>query len=444
MKKRKVVALFLLLFAIAGSFAVFPASSSAIDSINIAAQYAILVEPASGEILCEKNADVQASPASLTKIMTALIAFEKADFSEYATVTSSALADLHPESSIADLKVDEEILIDDLVKCILVASANDACNVLAEHLFGSIDAFVAEMNRRAAELGCTGTQFKNTHGLTEEGHYTTARDMYIITLEALKHQQFLEICNTASLVIPKTNKAGERTFLSTNHLISRLKSPDYVYYYAKGIKTGHTSDAGYCLVSSAEKDGVFLLSVVMGSVLDSETGKMMSFVDTKNLFEWGFSNFSHQTMLSAGDAVAELAVRLSSESDYVVLVPEESISALLPNDFNKAEVVLKKDLFKGGEVDAPVVKGDILGRVTVEYKGVEYQTVNLIALNSLKLDKMLYYSANIKEFLSQRWIIFAVLGLFALILLYVIIVVLYNRRRRDKRRKNVHYNSRRR
>lgn len=433
MKKFKILALFLLIAILAPTLPT-SAFADASSPPEIAAARALLMDPVSDTVLYEKNADEQASPASLTKIMTALIVLEEANLDDMVTVSQSALDDLHPDSSIAGLYAGEEILMEYLLDCILIASANDACNVVAEHLYGSIDAFVDRMNERAAELGCTNTHFMNTHGLTEEGHYSSPRDIYKITLAALENPHFLEICNTASVIIPATNKSGERTFFTTNHLISRLKNPNYIYHYAKGIKTGHTSDAGYCLVSSAEKDSSYYICVVMGSVYDQETERIMSFVDSKNLYEWAFDCYSIQQLLDPTKGLYELPVSLSSDADYVVLKPESGLDALLPDTFDIEQVELEVTVDSPEGVDAPVVKGDTYGSVTVVWNGREYGTIPLIAINSVSLDKTLLYAQEVKGFFSQPWVLFVGLAIVLLIVGYIIFVIAINSRRRRNRR----------
>ncbi len=442
MKKSKILTFFLFLILLVSLLPV-PARAAADTPPEIAAERALLMDPARGTGLEEKDADQQASPASLTKIMTALLVLEEGNLNDMVTVSQSALSDLHPDSSIAGLYVDEEMLLEYLLDCILIASANDACNVVAEHLCGSVDAFVARMNERAAELGCTGTHFMNTHGLTEEGHYTTARDIYKITLAALQDPRFLEICNTASIIIPGTNKSGERIFYSTNHLISRLKSPDYIYHYAKGIKTGHTTAAGYCLVSSAEKDNHYYVCVIMGSRQDEETGKIMSFVDSKALYEWAFDSFSEQTLLDPTKALYELPVSLCSEADYVVLKPEHGLTALLPDNFDIEETELKVTVDAPEGVEAPVSKGTKYGEVAVFWHGREYGSVPLVAMNSLQLDKTLMYVRDAKDFLHRPIVRWVGLGLGALLMAYIIFVIILNAARRRKRRNRYGYRGKR-
>lgn len=416
----------------------------AIDDIEVNAARVLLVEPASAEVLYEKNADEHANPASLTKIMTALLILEYGKLDETVTVSASALADLHPDSSVAGLKIGEELSLRNLLNCILIASGNDACNVAAEHIAGSIPAFVALMNNRARELGCNDTHFANAHGLTQDDHYTTARDLYKMVLEALKHPLFLEICNTASITIPSTNKSEERYFYSTNHLISPLKLPDYLYPYAKGIKTGYTSAAGYCLVASAEKNGLFLVSVVMGAEKEEETGRIMSFVDTKNLFEWAFSSFSYQTVISSREPIVEVKVRLAKDTDYVVLNTSSSVEALLPNDFDPSDVEREIVVYNEDKITAPITKGQKLGEVTLTYKGRNYGTLSLVALNSVQRDQILYYMDQFHAFIAQSWVKWAIIGLAALLVLYIIIAIIYNSRRKKMNRKSYRGTRRRR
>jgi D-alanyl-D-alanine carboxypeptidase (penicillin-binding protein 5/6) len=420
-------------------------SAQAISDIEVNSARALLMEPASGEVLYAKNADEHANPASLTKIMTALLVLEYGNLNEMVTVSTSALEGLHPAGSSADMKIGEEMSLNHLLYCILITSGNDACNVAAEHIAGSVPAFVNLMNTRAKELGCENTHFMNTHGLTQDDHYTTVNDIYKIILEALKHPLFLEICNTASITIPATNKSEERYFYTTNHLISPLKVPDYLYPYAKGIKTGYTSAAGHCLASSAEKNGLFLISIVMGAEKEEETGRIMSFVDTKNLFEWAFSNFSYQTVISSKEPIVEAKVRLAQDTDYVVLNTSRSVEALLPNDFDPADVEREITIYNEDEITAPITKGQKLGEISLTYKGRNYGTLGLVALNSIQRDQVLYYMDRVEQFMAQKWVRIALFGLAALLVIYIIIVIIYNsRRRRQQRSSRYQGNSRRR
>lgn len=430
---KKIFTHFIALFSAIITITAFSSPGLAIDNVELNSKNILLIEPASGEILFERKPDERVNPASLTKIMTALLIIERGNLDDVVTVKYSALADLHPLSSTANLLVGEEISLRDLLYCVLIASGNDACTVAAEHISGSVEAFVNDMNTRAAELGCENTHFGNPHGLTQENHYTSAHDIYLITLEALKHPLFMEICNTASITIPATNMSEERYYYTTNHLISRLKLPDYIYPYAKGIKTGHTTAAGYCLVSSAEKNGLLLVSVVLGAEAEEDTNRLMSFVDTKNLFEWGFDNFSYQTMITTKEPIKEVKIRLAEGTDYVVVTPSTSLEALLPNDFNPDDVVRTVTIYDEDDIIAPITRGQKLGELTLTYMGKEYETLSLVALNSVSRDQTLYYMDQVKTFLAQKWVRYLIIGFIAFIVIYIIVVIIYNSRRKRSR-----------
>jgi D-alanyl-D-alanine carboxypeptidase (penicillin-binding protein 5/6) len=221
--------------------------------------------------------------------------------------------------------------------------------------------------------------------------------------------------------------------------------PDYLYPYAKGIKTGYTSAAGHCLASSAEKNGLFLISIVMGAEKEEETGRIMSFVDTKNLFEWAFSNFSYQTVISSKEPIVEAKVRLAQDTDYVVLNTSRSVEALLPNDFDPADVEREITIYNEDEITAPITKGQKLGEISLTYKGRNYGTLGLVALNSIQRDQVLYYMDRVEQFMAQKWVRIALFGLAALLVIYIIIVIIYNsRRRRQQRSSRYQGNSRRR
>ena len=187
---------------------------------------------------------------------------------------------------------------------------------------GSVSAFVEEMNAEAQALGCENTHFVNPTGLHDPQHYTSAWDLSLIATEALKYPDFLTICDSIKEIIPATNLSSERVLRTTNYLLDTWRALGYRYRNAHGIKTGSTSDAGYCLVSSAEKGELRFLSVVMGCerVVDA-SGKadVKSFSETKRLFEWGFENFSYKTVQSVNDMLASIPVTLSQETNSVVL-----------------------------------------------------------------------------------------------------------------------------
>ena len=275
MKKLKF--LFLLIFTLSLLLSLCQ-NAFALDDPDIKAKSVILAEVNSGKIMYEKNADVQVDPASITKLTTVLLAveeYEKGNISldEKITVSETANFDITEDSSTQNIKAGEEMSFKDVLYCALVASANEACNILAERVSGSVDAFVKVMNTRVKQLGCTGTNYVNTHGLTAEGHKTTARDVYLILNEAIKHPLMRQIMETRTYIVQATNTSERRSLENTNMLIN--PSSEYYYENCKGGKTGTTTAAGFCLASYAADDNMTLISVVMGAEsVQLDTGYM--------------------------------------------------------------------------------------------------------------------------------------------------------------------------
>ena len=218
------------------------------DDPNILAKAAVLVDPETDAIAYALNEHEELYPASLTKIMTALLVLEAVDegklsLDQELTASSTAFDGLSSDGSNAGIKAGEIMSVRNLLYCMLVVSANEACNILAEAVSGSVDAFVEKMNARAAELGCENTHFKNANGLHDPGHYTSAWDLYLITKEAMTHDTFVTISDTANVVIPATNMSAERNYWTTNHLLSTWRVIGYLDKRAHGIKTGSTDAA---------------------------------------------------------------------------------------------------------------------------------------------------------------------------------------------------------
>lgn len=228
MKKRRLFSLFLSFALLLPLFSL--TSADAYEDFDLDAKAGLLIEADTGEILYEKNAHQENFPASLTKVMVALLVFEAIDEGKIAltdsvTATESAFEGLSSDGSTANIVPGETMTVEQLLNCMLIVSANEACNILGETLYGSVDAFVARMNERAAELGCEHTHFANATGLHNSQHYTTAWDLYLITREALKHDKFMEICNSKSYTVPATNMTDKpRELHSTNFLISNWRA----------------------------------------------------------------------------------------------------------------------------------------------------------------------------------------------------------------------------
>ncbi len=428
MKKLRIISV---LLACVVSLSVF---AGAIEKIDIDSKASILIDATDGHEIYSENADTKQYPASITKLMTALLVAENlADWSEVVTANESAFRGLSEAGSSVGIRAGEKMSVENLVICMLVASANEAANILAERVSGSIESFVALMNSRAQELGLSGTNFVNTNGLHDENHYTTARDVAVVAMEARKHTRLREIYGMDKATIPATNMSEERFFFTTNSLISRYKELGYIYSRADGMKTGSTTPAGLCLAASAEYNDIELISVVLGAKQDEETGKKGNFVESKRLLVWGFENFKRATLLSSSDAVCEVHVESAKDRDYVVAHTEADYSVLMPKDFDPKKVELITDGSR--ELEAPVKKGDEVGTVTIKYDGREYTTLRLVAADDVERGIIAYAINAIKKFAKSPIALIA-LGIVLLIIIgCVIYTIRYNKKRRNRRRR---------
>ncbi|NCB52571.1 MAG: D-alanyl-D-alanine carboxypeptidase [Clostridia bacterium] len=435
MKKIKIFPVFLLLFLF---LSVWSPSALALDDPQVTAKAVLLADADSGRIFFSQNADMKMYPASLTKIMTVLLAVEAVDrgdvsLDDEVTCSEECLAGMDEDGSTANIVAGETMKLRDLMYCALVESANEACNVIAEYIGGSIGNFVQMMNDRAGELGCTGTHFANTHGLPDENHYTTAADMYLITMEAINQDLFMEICNTAKYTVSATNMTGERELSNTNGLIN-ADSPyykGYYYEYARGVKTGHTSAAGYCLISTAEKDGMHLVAVVLGGIgTENGDGSLTygNFVDTISLYDWVFNNFSIHEILKSSELVCEVDVAMGADGDSVTLRPKDVVTALLPNDVDTSAFERKITIYSdesGEELAAPVDAGEVLGEITVSKDGVVYGSTYLVASTSVELSKTQYMKEQVRTALDLVWVKIIFWLLIIILIVYALLVIRY-------------------
>ena len=437
MKKNKILSF---LISICLLFSLFAPAASALDEPPLhSAKAVVLADMDSGRLLFEMNKDEQRSPASLTKIMTVLLAVEalergEVSLDEMITAQEDCLAGLNTDSSTSGILPGEIISYQDLLYCAMVHSANEACNILAHRVSGSVPAFVELMNRRAAELGCTSTHFSDPNGLSNENHYTTAYEMYLITREALEHPLFAEICNTRGYDMAATNLSQARSFANSNALITADSEygSSYVYPAAAGVKTGFTQLAGYCLVSTAEKDGVRLLAVVMGcdGWLNAGIDEYENFSDTIRLYNWAFSNFSYRQAVSALSTVTRVEVENAIETDaYASLRPQYDVTLLLPKDLSLDTVELSPTIYTEKLV-APIEAGTVLGRADILIDGQSYGSVDLINALKVELSRKEFVNRRVHETFSSPWILVLIVVLAILAIAYLTLVLRYRAQRR--------------
>lgn len=259
------------------------------EELTLDGESAILIDADSGAVLYEKNANERHYPASITKIMTVYLALSRGSLDQTLTATDTAIDNIDRKSSHIWLDYGEELSLKDACYAAIMASANDASNVLAEAVGGSQNEFAEMMNEAAAAAGSKNTHFANAHGLPDEDHYTTAYDMAMITRMAIQNPDFAEIFGTVKYEMQPTNKQKDvRYFASGNDM---LKKGEFFYEYATGGKIGWTEDAGYTIVTTASKDGVNLIAVVL-----KNSNKNARYTDTRTLFDYGFANYKQITI----------------------------------------------------------------------------------------------------------------------------------------------------
>ena len=320
------------------------------DSLNLSSESAILMDAESGKILYEKNIDEQLPMASMTKIMSMLLIMENIEQGNLAYEDKVLISENASGmgGSQVFLQAQEEYTVNDLLKCIAIASANDAVVAMAEKISGSVDAFVELMNKRAKELGLKNTHFANPHGLDNENHYSTAYDMALMAKELLKHEDILKYTSIYEDYLTKPD--GSQVWLvNTNRLVRFYDGVD-------GLKTGYTTDAGYCLTATAKKNDLRLISVVMKSLSAEERSS-----DTSTLLSYGFNSFKNNVIYSKDKVLGKVPVEKGKIEEVDIYLKEE-----------EKEIIKKKKKpgdytfnIKVDKITSPVKAGTIVGTAEI-------------------------------------------------------------------------------
>ncbi len=288
------------------------------EELKIYSESAILIEEKTGKILYEKNMHDKKYPASTTKILTAIIAIENCDLSDTATASYEAVNSIEKGYTKADIKVGETFTIEQLLSVLMLQSANEAANIIAEHISGSVSEFAKLMNKKAKEIGCVDSNFVNANGAHNENHYSSAYDLSIIARYSMKNETFRRIVTQSECSLPHTEfwtdedveEHGERNFKNTNSLLK----PDSQYYYpyAISIKAGFTTPAKNCLVTGSNKDGFETIAVVLHGE-NTEEGLSARYVDTINLFNYGYDNYNLEEILSEYDDTYLVSIQTENQ-----------------------------------------------------------------------------------------------------------------------------------
>lgn len=360
-KQFEFIIFFLVLFVLIPFSYVFSAEDTSKELVLTADSY-ILLDNKTNKVLYKKNENEKMYPASTTKIVTALLTLENCNLDDTVTASYNAVMSIPEGYSSANIQIGEQLTVEQLLEVLLVHSANDAANILAEHVGGSIESFVTMMNTRLNELGINNSHFTNSFGMHDENHYTTAEDLAKIMKYCLKNETFRKIAGKASCAIPATNKSGTRSYSSTNELLNANSSNYYKYLIAG--KTGFTSQAKECLVSAAYRDNLELIGVVLHS--------NSRFSDSKKLFEYGYSNYSVKNIVNENDLITSIKVSgATKETENLNLMSSETIEALVnTNSTSKIE----PEIILNDNISAPIEEGSTLGKVTYNIEGVSYTT----------------------------------------------------------------------
>ena len=334
--------------------------------LGLNAKSAILMEESTGNILYESNPDERLPIASVTKVMTMLLIMEAVDsgkisLDDMVTVSENAMS---YGGSTMFLETGEQLTVNDMLKGIAVASANDGCVAMAEHLAGSESAFVDMMNEKAKELGMENTHFMNTNGLDEDDHYSSARDVAIMSRELMKHET---IFNYTSIWMD-TLRGGKFQLANTNKLIR-------FYDGANGLKTGSTSKALCCLSAAAKRNDMQLIAVVLGAPTSAER-----FASAKSLLDYGFANYAVNTQITAGDEVQKIAVEKGVDKE-VGVVAGDSCSTLVKKG---QEDNITKEIKIDETITAPIEAGQKIGTMTISRDGEVIADIDLNASSAVE------------------------------------------------------------
>lgn len=412
-----------------------------------------MVELTTDTLIHSRNADVRKYPASLTKIMTAILTLENIpDLNRKLTFTAELQDYVYQINvmygggiSTGGIVLNEELTVEQLLYAIMLPSANEAAVMLAYEIGnGSLQRFYDMMNEKARELGCIDTHFANSNGLFDADHYTTAYDLYLITKYALQNDTFRKIASTPSYDTGPTNKQDNLHWDNTNKMI--VEGSGFYYPQITGTKTGTLEEAGRCLITTATKDGYEYLLVLMGAPYMDENGGYITpnqaFVLTAKFYDWVFDTYKAKTIVEKGDKVSSINnVRLSKDGkSHLQLVSGQTFSALIPSNIdvsNVRRIAYNLDGERIGEndyIDAPVEKGKKLGTLKLILYGSELGTVDLIAAEAVEASSLLIALDQIHKLFQQFWFKFIFLFVLIFVAIYIVLIIIRSKRRKKYRR----------
>ena len=389
-------------------------STFAAEELKVEAEAAIIAEPSTGKIIYETESEEQKYPASVTKILTAILVLENCKLDDVATCSQTALSNIPSAYVVAPLMVGEEMRVEDLLYALMLKSANDAAYVLAEHVGKTTEGFSEMMNNKAKEIGCKGTHFVNPNGVHSDDHYTTAYDMYLIAKYAMQNEEFRKIVSTEEYTLPATNKytATDRVMKNTNYFLN--KNSKFYNENVKGIKTGTTTQAGNCLVTDFEKDGIEFIAVILGAKTSDS-----KFTETEKMLDYAYENYEFTKMHDKDDVIRTVEIKKATkDTKDLVLLIDDTVEVLKKKEISKDDIT--PDIKINDNLEAPISKGQEIGTITYKVEDIEY-SAKLIAGRDVV--KKTYYKEIGMTFLAL------------IVILFIIRTININKRKRRKKRR---------
>lgn len=436
---KKIFCIILSIILILSVFCV-PSFASFNSLIESEAKTVLLVNTDTDYVIFDKNADKQCAPAALSQIVTAILVLENCpDLSQKVTCNSDIVNGLYARGGVTiAIAGGESLTIEELLRCMLIHSAADAANILADYVGKGIPNFVNMMNEFAKKVGCKNTNFTNAHGLDEENNYTTANDLYKIASYCIKNETFKDICSRARDEVSPTSR-GERRYLNnTNKLLIQGMS-DYYCPSVTGVKAGGSEKAGKCVISTASKNGYNYMLIILGAPVkdidDDGIDENVAFTESRRIYNWAFSNIVLTPVTNTTDIVTVVDVKYSWRSDHLALVPKEEITALVPSGTETGSLTIRAiEKETPRTAKAPIKKGDVLGKAEILYGDDVVQTVDLVASESVSGSIILRITGFI-GYLFHTTLMKILLALVVLLIIAYVALIIRKNRIMAKRRK---------
>lgn len=382
-----------------------------------------------GNVLFEQNPNQRMYPAELTQIMTAIVVIENIDAvggwsaeAAYEMSTQNFLYENRHGIISTGMLAKNVFTADELFHAMVIASGYDAAMTLAKLIAGSQDAFVELMNQKAAELGARDTNFTNCHGLHDTANYTTAYDMYLISRYAMSLEKFRETVSKTAYTCEETDTHKKLIWNTDNGLLSSGNA--HYYSPVTGIKSGYSAEIGRNVASYAEYEGFAYYQIDMGAPFELDEGYNLALKNAKDLYVWAFTEFEVKTIVEAGSQIDEVPLELAWQKDYLKLMIGETFRTLLPIDVDIASIEYQYDVPES--VEAPVEKGDVIGKLNFYHSGEIIGSVPLVSAEDVEQSELLSGLKNFSDMTRSFWFKFIVITFFILVALYIALMIIRN------------------